>query len=500
MSLLDDVSIVVTPNGYKAGELYAVVPVPTLGAELVDDGDFPTPNIEWTISGESTISGGMANIISTAGVNTGVAQTVTMTTGLRYRFQYEVVSNDAGFLKTDNTDIQSTNLPSTVGVHFIDFINTLNAAINFKRSSGVTDISITNVSVKEYTAADMDVTRATDATRVDEDGLIADVLSNVPRIDYTGGGCPHILSEPQRTNLITYSEDFSNAIWTQQAGIVPTYNTTETLSPDGTNNATKFIGTGSTGVFKSSVSVSGNITRSVYLKSVSGTTTAVFKDPNATGGATAVNLTITNDWQRFELIGDNGTAFQGLWIDDITSDGLYMWGAQVEAGSYATSYIPTSGSTVTRNQDLFSRDGISSLIGSEGVFYAEFKVLHNYQQQSISISDGTINARVLMYVTSGGAIRGQIKGSATVGVNDASGATATDFNKVAIRYKDNQVDLSVNGATIVTDTTTNTSPTTLNELSFTAGAAGSGAFEGQIRSIQVYDTALTDPQLTSLTS
>ena len=74
MSLLDDVNIVVTPNGYKAGELYAVIPVPTLGAELVDDGDFPTPNTEWTISGEATISGGMANIISTAGVNTGVTQ------------------------------------------------------------------------------------------------------------------------------------------------------------------------------------------------------------------------------------------------------------------------------------------------------------------------------------------------------------------------------------------------------------------------------------------
>ena len=62
-------------------------------------------------------------------------------------------------------------------------------------------------------AADMDVTRATDATRVNESGLIEDVLANVPRIDYTGGGCPHILAEPMRTNLIPYSEDFTAGSW-----------------------------------------------------------------------------------------------------------------------------------------------------------------------------------------------------------------------------------------------------------------------------------------------
>ena len=498
MSLLDDVNIVVTPNGYKAGELYAVIPVPTLGAELVDDGDFPTPNTEWTISGEATISGGMANIISTAGVNTGVTQTVPMTTGLRYRFQYEVVSNDAGFLKTDNTDIQSTNLPSTVGVHFIDFINTLNAAINFKRSSGVTDISITNVSVKEYTAADMDVTRATDATRVNEDGLIADVLSNVPRIDYTGGGCPHILAEPQRTNLVTYSSDFSQSYWTKQSGVTATYNTTETLSPDGTYNATKLVGNGTTGIFKTSISVSGVVSRSFYLKSVTGTTTAVFKEPN-TNVPAPISLTITNEWQRFEMIGDNGSAFQGLQIDDITSDGLYIWGAQLEVGSYATSYIPTSGSTVTRNQDIFTRDGIGSLINStEGVLFVELENITGTDatNKMISITDGSLTNKISLFVSSN-QISVESAGSGT-NLGIYSKALQSGFNKIAVKYKVNDCALWVNGTEYTDTSFAAFSSSTLNALVFDRGDGTQNLF-GKVKQLQVYKTALTDEQLLQLT-
>jgi len=350
--------------------------------------------------------------------------------------------------------------------------------------------------------ADMDVTRATDATRVDENGLIEDVLSNVPRIDYTGGGCPHILAEPQRTNLLPYSEDFSDSNWSKQSGITPTYNTTETLSPDGTHNATKFIGTGSTGVYDSGISVSGNITRSVYLKSVSGTTTAVFKDPNATGGATDVNLTITNDWQRFELIGDNGTASQGLWIDDITSDGLYMWGAQLEEGSYSTSYIPTSGSTVTRNQDQFTRDGIGSLINStEGVLFVEMAALSDDGTlRQLSLSGGGANTVRLILSSSANSVRLfiQVGGGTAIDLTYTLSDT-TSFFKAAIRYANNNFSLWVNGVKVKEQLSgTIFSANTLTSLGFDDGVSPS--FYGKVKQLQVYDTALTDVQLTSLTS
>jgi hypothetical protein len=173
-------------------------------------------------------------------------------------------------------------------------------------------------------SGDLTFTRASSATRVNSDGLI----------------------ESPRTNLVLYSEDFSNAYWTKQAGITATYNTTETLSPDGTYNATKFVGNGTTGVLKTSISVSGVVSRSVYLKSVTGTTTATFKEPN-TNVPSPITLTITNEWQRFEMIGDNGSSFQGLQIDDITLDGIYMWGAQLETGDIATEYIPTTTTAVS---------------------------------------------------------------------------------------------------------------------------------------------------------
>jgi hypothetical protein len=83
---------------------------------------------------------------------------------------------------------------------------------------------------------DMTFTRATPATRVDENDLISSVASNIPRIDYTGGGCPSILLEPLRTNLLTYSEQFDNAAWSNPNTTI-TANTA--ISPDGYQNADK---------------------------------------------------------------------------------------------------------------------------------------------------------------------------------------------------------------------------------------------------------------------
>ena len=209
MSLLDDVSIVVTPNGYKAGELYAVVPVPTEGAEEITNGDFATDLSGWSIQGTNatntiTWESNGARIIST-GANIGIAQN-TLTIGKTYRLTCDVAIT-VGKIGLDGATSGST-VNMVEGFNEIIF-TAISTTFKIKRITGNDNCLLDNVSVKEYTSADMDVTRATDATRVNESGLIEDVLANVPRIDYTGGGCPHILVEPMRTNLVTYSEDFS---------------------------------------------------------------------------------------------------------------------------------------------------------------------------------------------------------------------------------------------------------------------------------------------------
>ena len=75
----------------------------------------------------------------------------------------------------------------------------------------------------------------TDGTRVDENGFITDVEANVPRIDYTGGGCPSLLLEPLSTNNIRYSEDFTQSYWNKNQVVITS---TNNISPDGTNNGT----------------------------------------------------------------------------------------------------------------------------------------------------------------------------------------------------------------------------------------------------------------------
>jgi len=168
MSLLDDVSIVVTPNGYKAGELYAVVPVPTEGAEEVTNGDFATDS-DWNKDTGWTISGGTAN--KTGSVASNFYQYSVFTSGERYKLTFDISNSNNGRLLvyigggsiTEDITNASDGTYTFYGV--ADGVTMLFRNVDFEGS-------IDNVSVKEYTAADMDVTRATAATRVDEAGLV----------------------------------------------------------------------------------------------------------------------------------------------------------------------------------------------------------------------------------------------------------------------------------------------------------------------------------------
>ena len=179
--------------------------------------------------------------------------------------------------------------------------------------------------------------------------------------------------------------------------------------------------------------------------------------------------------------------------------------AQLEQGSYATSYIPTQGGVVTRVADVCNNGANEQVINStEGVLYAEISALAlTSSLEMLSLNDGTYNNVVLFryYDTSSNDIQFQVKvgGSLQASILFTL-SDAKVFNKIALKYKENDFALWVNGAKVGTDTSGTTfSAETLNKLSFNRGDGGNPFFS-KTKALAVYNTALTDAELQALTS
>jgi hypothetical protein len=267
-------------------------------------------------------------------------------------------------------------------------------------------------------AGDMTVVRATTATRVNSAGLIESVAINVPRLDYTDSTCPRLLLEPQRTNLlITYSEQFDNAYWQKLnggIGLIPTVTANTATAPDGTLTADRIqlsLNGGTSGSDISYINTSVSTTAatfSIYAKSNTTPCTIYFRS-----GSTVTTINITTEWQRFELyssgaitvaqFGLRGGSYGGA-VNSNTAD-ISVWGGQLEVGNYPTSYISTSGSTVTRNADVISKTGISSLIRANGGdyfnrLYTKKSNIRNNRIFSINNGiSGSGNSRLWIYST-----------------------------------------------------------------------------------------------------
>jgi hypothetical protein len=229
-------------------------------------------------------------------------------------------------------------------------------------------------------------------------------------------------------------------------------------------------------------------------------------------------VTLTNDWQRFEisatsdnsgavLIGTRGGTTQYYAGGDANLD-FALWGLQVEddgsggGSSYATSYIPTSGSTVTRNQDIFTRDGIGSLINStEGVLFVEMAALANDgTNKRISLSNGTNSYRIVISYSTSNNIQIFIVGAPAGTFAPSKSIDITLNSKIAVSWSSTEARFYVDGSPIlVTLGNFSYTASTLSELKTEDGAGGSDFF-GKVKQLQVYTTALTDTQLAALTS
>jgi len=513
-NLLNKASIIITPTGYDTGYLLGIKPSVPFGSELVSE---TTDNISGWIEArnKSTLSIVDNNIRATrtdVGAETiGVSSTVfTTVVGRKYRIKVNATKNNTN----GNIYVRVSDSSNVSGTYFSqqNATNAISVDINFVATATTAYVGILAtsqdtgnyvqsnlMSIKEDVGADLEFSRASTATRTNALQTIENVSINVPRIDYTGG-VGNILLEPQSTNLVTYSEDFSK--WTLGSNATLVLDNSVT-APDGSTGVYRLTLPATSGTFIQSNTFSAITgTLSIYVKSA-GTVNNNF---NLYSGSVASPLkTATSEWQKFTLENVISNSFYIINSGDTFISDIYIWGGQVEQQSFPTSYIPTSGSSVTRLGETLNNSGNADLFNdTEGVLYAEIKALSNYNtQRFLGISDGSDTNKVILGFNNSATnyiILAETKsgGSTTSFMTYDLGTVAPSFLKIALKYKANDFALWVNGTERVTDSS-GAAPVGLIELAFDRGN-GASDFEGKTKCVAVFKEALTDVQLQCLTS
>jgi len=351
--------------------------------------------------------------------------------------------------------------------------------------------------------------RASSATVVNKAGLIETVGSGEPRIDFSNDAKGALLLEPSRTNLITYSEDFSqwNLINTGdgQAPILTSGYTTHLGL-----NASRIIFSRTTTSTSNTSSIRGNDytqstnTFSIYIKSNTSNVNIDFRL-----GSSIVSYEITNEWKRMEF---NGSDFYRSYFGFIGNDSdlyadLSIVAAQAEAGSYPTSYIPTQGSIGTR----VAETGVDCLLPNESIIdnstatvYFEFEALaDDASNRWISFEEvgiATDNQFEIRLAAGFGLI--QIVTRSSGGGQDVTmSETLTDItanNKIALNYNGLNWKLAVNGNVTDTATAARLFNDNIGKIKFSR-YANTNHFYGKVKDLKVYNTALTDQELINLT-
>jgi hypothetical protein len=397
---------------------------------------------------------------------------------------------------------------------------------------------------------DLTWTRASTALRTNSSGLLESMGSGVPRLSYMYGSCPALLLEPQRTNLALQSESFDNASWTKANASVTANSTT---APDGNTTADTFESTtninanitiqqaitivsGST--YSASFYVKANTQRYIFINlsstgAIQHFVTAVIDTNDFTVGQTAVGTSsgtlvttniqsAANGFYRITIVAsinrtdgrirlgfaDAKTGnFIGLTGECAASNtsgkSVYLWGAQLEAGAYPTTYIPTTSASATRIADSFSRNNIYTnglITSSGGTWFVELRGNLSYTRDggSTSLAISTTSADVFAGSTG-------IEILANTGLNRLSVIkrisgtattlylTTTDTVKIAVKWNGTSADVFVNGTKQVSAT----SFTTTNMEFLKAFGADVPKF---IQQMALYPSPLSDTDCTTLTT
>ena len=381
------------------------------------------------------------------------------------------------------------------------------------------------------------VTRATTATRVNSSGNIESVASGVPRIDWLGQSCPALLVEPSAQNLALQSEDFTvSGSWDTSANgrTLVTGNVSATLDPYNTNladllsdntstSATHRMFTGgniaitSGTTYSTSFFVKANTTPWLEIRlmqsnesdaGISGTVFNLTSGTITSGSGTIQNY--GNGWYRCTNIGTSnftGNAKIFFYVYNssgsksyigTSSNSLFIFGAQVEVGSVATTYIPTTSGSASRNADQITASGalVSGLIGqSVGTIYVDITYLGKGTGSStrwlqIFGASDNIGLGILASDRVRSIVNGQTDTITTV--------LTTSGIKIAWAYDASGTVCFINGTQYTLTNGGNQIMSSLTSISIDASAISQLA-RANIRAAALYTTRLTNSQLEQLT-
>ena len=571
IGLLDNASLVITPNAYNEGILYDVIPNTTLGDMDVVRATTATrvnsaglievvprnlltyseqfENANWVKSGSGTAS---APVVSTNSVispiNIQNAEKITFdlnggTSSSDLSWLYQNVSTIIGLTYTFSAYVKASaidDIGKQIRIGGITYSNTITLTSSWQRVS-ITETAalgtntsfgfrlrgteITNdVSMDLWGAQVENFTTATEyfptTTRL-----------NIPRIDYTNGSCPSLLVEPQRTNVVLQSSDLSQTVWSKSNYILTPTSTIQGLiatritknainngvyNGTGVRNLINTVGTFAAGVKTLSFYIrKGNTDKVAFvinniLVGVSTSVNCEFNFNTKTFTNVAVGLTAsfenynTDVYKIILTINDTGVSTgKAIWIAPIdasnnTVDGGYLdfAFAQWELGSYPTSYIPTVASSVTRNADVISKTGISSLIGqTEGTLFCDVNLNSRANFTYFAIATNlalTNNYLGIAFLNNAITFDSVVAG--VLQANIIHSNTSTGRFKIAAAYKANDFVLYINGTQIGVDTS-GTVPT-CSEIGLSVFNQAQAL---NYNSAQIYKTRLTNEQCILLT-
>jgi len=339
-----------------------------------------------------------------------------------------------------------------------------------------------------YTPAIGDVARDTTATYVAQDGTIKTAQENVARVDYTNG-VAELLLEPASKNLITYSEDFSQSYWTSSGVIVEG----GYIAPDGSNNAYKVSGTIGVSYLKTLNGLfTGNTSKSIYVKSTSVDGVIGLLVPYSTE-----QFEVKNEWQRIEGVSGQtdfyAVDFRG---SETTLSEVLIWGAQVEALPYPTSYIPNFGNSAgqTRGADSLTNFGSSPIIDSEsGILFFEGSALSvSGTTRGVGLNNSDNSKRIYFIFDSSGRIKTYALDSGSQSSVLTTNKDILTNKKIVIKYNNSILELYLDGVLVGNDSWDGFSKDDLIRMSFNDGIL-SDPFYGRVRQVKhlPYNTDIT---------